>query len=89
MRVITLDISGKVVGVKDVGNGCKLGIGDIVTELGDMGQIQQVDGSFVNDPTPIIPQLTQPTNQELSDNQLILMDVLATMYEDMLAKGMV
>lgn len=38
----------------------------------------------------IIPiQPIQPTNQELSDNQLILMDVLATMYEDMLAKGTV
>jgi len=31
----------------------------------------------------------EPTNKELNDNQLILMDVLGTMYEDMLAKGTV
>ena len=37
---------------------------------------------------PIIV-LKQPTNQELYDNQITLMDVLATTYEDMAAKGTV
>ena len=31
----------------------------------------------------------QPTNKELSDNQITLMDVLATMYEGMIMKGTV
>ena len=39
----------------------------------------------VNNP-PIVPQ---PTNQEIADNQIILMDVLATLYEGMLVKGTV
>lgn len=42
-------------------------------------------GSLINPTAPPV----QLTNQELGDNQLILMDVLATMYEDMLAKGTV
>ena len=42
-------------------------------------------GALINVNAPI----PEPTNQELSDNQLILMDVLLTMYEDMLAKGTV
>lgn len=33
--------------------------------------------------------LAQTTLEELKENQLILMDVMATMYEDMLAKGTV
>lgn len=37
----------------------------------------------------VIPPTPQITLEELSQNQLILMDVLATMYEDMLAKGTV
>lgn len=37
-------------------------------------------------PAEIIPQ---PTNQEVMDNQMIIMEVLATIYEDMLMKGMV
>ena len=35
---------------------------------------------------PVIPQ---PTNQEIADNQITLMDVLATIYEGMYAKGTV
>ena len=39
----------------------------------------------------IVPDapIPQPTNQEIADNQIILMDVLATLYEGMLAKGTV
>jgi hypothetical protein len=39
----------------------------------------------------IVPDapIPQPTNQEVIDNQLILMDVLGTMFEAMLVKGTV
>lgn len=43
-------------------------------------------GKFEPVPEPVTPE---PTNTEIMDNQMVLMDVIATMYEDMLAKGMV
>lgn len=36
---------------------------------------------------PVIQE--EPTTTEIMENQIILMDVIATMYEDMLAKGTV
>lgn len=36
---------------------------------------------------PVIP--AEPTNAEMQANQMVIMDVLATMYEDMLLKGTV
>lgn len=35
------------------------------------------------------PTGTEPTPSEIQANQMIIMDVLATMYEDMLVKGTV
>jgi len=87
MRVITLDLNKKVTGTKTVGENYILGANDIVSEIGEIGQIQQLDGSFINDITPIIPVIPQPTAQELFDNQLTLMDVLATMTEALTTKG--
>jgi len=55
MRVITLDTNKKVIGVKTVGDAYVLQSNDIATELGEMGQIQQLDGSFIDDTTPIPP----------------------------------
>lgn len=89
MRVITLDINKKVISVKTVGDAYVLQPNDIVTDLGDIGMIQQLDGSFIDDTTPIVPQPVQPTNKEIADNQLILMDIALTVYEDMLTKGTV
>lgn len=40
-------------------------------------------------PEPIDPIIPQPTNAEIQENQIVLMDVIATMYEEMLAKGLV
>ena len=40
-------------------------------------------------PAPFTPLKLQPTLAELADNQLILMDAMATLYEAMLAKGTV
>ena len=88
MRVITFDTNKKVISVKNVGDAYVLQPNDIVTDLGEMGQIQQVDGSFVT-PAPPTPQPVQPTNKEVVDNQLILIDIMLTTYEDMLAKGTV
>ena len=68
----------------------------VLVEITDNPEVQE--GWDYNEETntftasiPIItPQpIPQPTNQEISKNQLIIMDVLATMYEDMLAKGTV
>ena len=89
MRVITLDTNKKVIEVKDVGETYKLETNDIASELGEMGQIQQADGSFLDDTTPIIPPVIQPTNKEVYDITITLMDVLATMYEGMIEKGTV
>ena len=91
MRVITLDPNNRVKDIKDVGDNCVLGPNDIVSELGMKDQIMQIDGTFI-DP-PVVPVEPKPTLEEqvaqLQQDNLILMDVLATMYEDMLAKGTV
>jgi len=44
-----------------------------------------------NPPTidPIELIKPQPTNQDVIDGQLVMLDVMATMYEDMMAKGTV
>jgi hypothetical protein len=48
------------------------------------------EGSFLGfDDRNATPPTNQPTNQEINNNQIIIMDVLATMYEDMLMKGTV
>lgn len=36
-----------------------------------------------------VPADPQPTNAEIQANQLIIMDALATIYEDLLLKGVV
>lgn len=40
------------------------------------------------EPSPS-PAALEPTNAEIKANQLVIMEVLATMYEEMLAKGTV
>lgn len=67
MRVVTLDSNKKVVSIKDVGDSYILGVNDIATDLGEMGQIQQADGSFINDPTPPPPAPPDPI-QGIQDN---------------------
>jgi hypothetical protein len=63
MRVITLDANKKVISVKTVGDSYILQLNDIITDLGDIGMIQQLDGSFIIDTTPIPPQ--PPSDLEL------------------------
>ena len=87
-RYITLDENNKVVSIRQ---GISIVDGEIQSNIGEIGQIMQEDGIFIDDPTP--PPTPQPTIEEqiaeLKQDNLILMDVLATMYEDMLAKGTV
>lgn len=62
MRVITLDTNKKVTEVKYVGDNYVLQAGEIETDLGEMGQIKQEDGSFI---TPIPETATaEPTPED-------------------------
>jgi hypothetical protein len=85
MRVITLATNKTIISVKNVGDNYILESNDIVSEIGDIGQIQKDDGSFIT-PAPT-PQPTPITLEELQNNQLTLMDAFATLYEGLLAKG--
>lgn len=59
MRVVTLDTNKEVMSVKNVGDAYVLGVNDIVTELGEVGQIQQPDGTFITpEPVPVVPTPT-------------------------------
>ena len=85
-RFITLDVNKKV----DRERFAEFIVdGEIESDIGKIGQIQQAVGIFIDDTTPIIPPPYQPTNQEVYDSTITLMDVLATMYEGMIEKGTV
>lgn len=53
MRFIILDLNKKVIATRQ---GPSMVSNEIESELGEMGQIQQEDGSFVDDTTPLPPQ---------------------------------
>lgn len=80
MRIITLDINKKIIGVAEVGDAYILNVNDIATDLGEMGQIQQTDGSFIDDITPIVPPVIQPTNQQVNDNVMACMSGIFDLY---------
>ncbi len=86
MRIITLDSHKKVICIKTVNdnyiNNPGLQTGEIISDIGEPGQIQQADGSFV---TPaLIPITPQPTLEdrimELNENQLTIMEAIADLY---------
>jgi hypothetical protein len=68
MRVITLDINNKISGVKNVGDNYIFEINDIQSDIGEVGQIMQPDGTFIDDPTPIPPP--GPTTEERQDQDI-------------------
>jgi len=68
MKVITLDSNKKIISVKNVGDAYVLGIGDLVSDLGEMGQIQQVDGSFIT-PMPPAPSLLDTQTSKIAQIQ--------------------
>lgn len=83
MRVITLDINKIVTGVKDVGDNYIMKDNDIVSDIGEMGQIQQADGSFITPtPTPIPPQPNEPTNAEIAQ-------MISDLQADLLISGVI
>lgn len=59
MRVITLDTNKKVISIKNVLDNYILQVDEIKSDIGEIGQIQQTDGSFITPtPTPVTPQST-------------------------------
>lgn len=62
MRIITLNENNKIVGVKKVGDNCILSFNDLISEVGEMGQIMQPDGTFIDAPTE--PQPNTPSIEE-------------------------
>lgn len=89
MRVITLDLNKIVTSVKNVGENCVLETNDLVSDIGEVGQIQQSDGSFIT-PTPT-PTASKPTLEQqvakLQQDNITLMDAIANLYEGLSAKG--
>jgi len=63
LRVITLDLNKKVISVKNVLDNYVLQINEIETDLGELGQIQQSDGSFKH--TEIIPTIDGIKNTKI------------------------
>ena len=80
-RFITLDINKKIIGTR---NGVLIVEGEIQSDLGEIGQIQQLNGSFIDDTTPIIPPVIQPTNTEIQDSLVVIMNGLTDIYMNQL-----
>ncbi|NLK87716.1 MAG: hypothetical protein GX279_09525 [Clostridiaceae bacterium] len=92
-RFIVLDPDNKVIAIHQ---GSTAVGQEIESETGELGQIMQLDGTFI---TPEIPsEPATPTvedmlaelkaqNEELRQQNLILMDALATVYETILMGG--
>lgn len=78
MRVITLDSNKTVISVKNVGDSYVLQAEDIISDIGDIGQVQQADGSFITPPPPV------PT---LSDVQQAKLTQIDDLYNQALAVG--
>lgn len=76
MRFITLDESSKVISVR---NGFSALGREIESEVGEVGQIMQEDGSFIT-PEPSEPQVPEPTMRELKENQVAIMNGLIDLY---------
>lgn len=53
MRYIRLNETNKIIAIR---YGESIVDGEVQSETGDLGQLRQQDGSFINDPTPIPPQ---------------------------------
>lgn len=87
MRVITLDINKAVISIKNVGDNYVLKENDIVSNIGEVGQIMQEDGTFIT-PQPV-PQPKLLTLEDLNQNQLTVMDAIASLYESLASKGVI
>lgn len=63
MRYITLNENKKVIAIR---YGQSIVNGEIESELGEIGQIVQADGTFIDDDTPLPVQPNIPTNTEIA-----------------------
>jgi len=88
MRFIILSENNTVVGVRE---GASIAGSELQSDTGELGQIMRPDGTFITpEPVPVVPVPSlEEQFESLKQDNLILMDVLAAMYEDMLAKGTV
>jgi hypothetical protein len=82
-RFITLNENNTIVGIR---TGISIVEGEIESVFGEIGQIMQLDGTFIN-PT-IEPVVVKPTLEEqmiqLQQDNLILMDALAMTFEEVM-----
>ena len=63
-RFITLDANKKLISIR---NGKSIVEGEIQSDIGELGQIMQPDGTFIDAPVePIEPQPYIPTNAEIA-----------------------
>ena len=88
MRFIRLDAENRVVFVR---YGESIVDGEIISENGEAGDIRQPDGTFIT-PKPEPGKARQTLEEQIEQlkiDNLILMDVLATIYEEMITKGVV
>lgn len=64
MRFIILDGENRIIRTR---NGSSIVDGEIQSDTGELGQIMQPDGTFIDDPTPIPPP--GPTLEEQIQHQ--------------------
>lgn len=83
MRFITIK-NNKVASVR---NGTKKVKGEVESEKGEPGQILQEDGTFKNPEQEKAKPTLQEEMEMLKEQNIILMDALATIYEKMIMKG--
>ena len=77
MRFIRLDNQNKIVSIR---HGKSIVDGEIKSDIGELGQIMQLDGTFINDTTPIVVEPPQPTNKEINDNLMVIMNGIVDIY---------
>lgn len=64
-RYIRLDENNKVISVR---HGKEMVDGEIQSNVGELGQIMQADGSFINsEPEPRKPVYQKPLSEEIAD----------------------
>lgn len=89
-RYILLDIDNKVIGIR---NGSEIVDGEIQSDIGELEQIRQPDGSFVTpeptqtEPVETLEQKLERLETQITEENLMQFEVLATIYEELLMKG--
>lgn len=65
MRVITLDANNKVIGIKSIGENYELDENELVSDIGELGQIMKSDGTFIDpesEPVSLTPTIEDKIN---------------------------